>query len=120
MMRSTDEWHSLIAAETTLPSYAARRLRDIGFVVLPGPDMQSIEQLSEAYDRAVTTADPADVSIRSSTRINDFVNRGPEFDGFYVYGPLLAACCQIIARPFKLSGMRGRTLSRMRRSRLFM
>ena len=110
MMRSTDEWHSLIAAETTLPSYAARRLRDIGFVVLPGPDMQSIEQLSEAYDRAVTTADPADVSIRSSTRINDFVNRGPEFDGFYVYGPLLAACCQIIDGPFKLSGMRGRTL----------
>jgi ectoine hydroxylase-related dioxygenase (phytanoyl-CoA dioxygenase family) len=47
----------------------------------------------------------------SSTRIDDFVNRGPEFDGIYIYRPLLAACCQIIGAPFKLSGMRARTLN---------
>ena len=68
MMRSTDEWHGLIAAETSLPSYVARQLRDIGFVVMPGPDMQGIEELSEAYDRAVAMAEPADVSIRSPRR----------------------------------------------------
>ena len=45
------------------------------------------------------------MSIRSSTRVSDFVNRGPEFDGIYVYPPVLAACCQIIGRPFKLSTM---------------
>jgi ectoine hydroxylase-related dioxygenase (phytanoyl-CoA dioxygenase family) len=31
---------------------------------------------------------PEDVSIGSSdTRVNDFVNRGPDFDLHYVYGP---------------------------------
>jgi hypothetical protein len=46
------------------------------------------EQLSEAYDRAVAAADPADVHLgrtKSSTRIDDFVNRGPEFDLIYIY-----------------------------------
>ena len=66
--------------------------------------------MAEAYNRAILTADPEDVSVRSSTRVNDFVNRGPEFDQIYVYGPLLAACCRIIGRPFKLSTMHARTL----------
>jgi ectoine hydroxylase-related dioxygenase (phytanoyl-CoA dioxygenase family) len=47
----------------------------------------------------------------SSTRIDDFVNRGPEFDEIYIYPPLLAACCQIIGGPFKLSGMRARIVN---------
>jgi ectoine hydroxylase-related dioxygenase (phytanoyl-CoA dioxygenase family) len=38
------------------------------------------------------------------------VNRGPEFDGLYVYRPLLSACWRIIGRPFKLSTMLARTL----------
>jgi hypothetical protein len=66
-----------------------------------------------AYDRAVAAADPSDVHTskkRTSTRINDFVNRGSEFDSIYIYPPLLSACCQIIGSPFKLSGMRARTL----------
>ena len=58
----------------------------------------------------MTTADPADVSIRSSTRVHAFVNHGPEFDGLYVHPPLLAACRQVIGRPFKLSTMLARTL----------
>jgi Phytanoyl-CoA dioxygenase (PhyH) len=105
------DWHGVIAAESRLPPDAARQLSENGFVVVPGPSIPGgPEQLSEAYDGAVATAEPADVSIRSSTRVNDFVNRGPEFDGIYVYGPLLAACSMIIGGPFKLSGMRARTL----------
>ena len=102
-----DDWYTVIAAESELPPDAARQLDDSGFVVMPGP---CGTRLSEAYDRAVATADPADVSIRSSTRVNDFVNRGPELDGLYIYPSLLAACCRIIGRPFKLSTMHARTL----------
>ena len=113
-MTSTNYWHSIITAESHLPPDSARQLRDIGFVVMPGPATQGgCEQLSDAYDRAVVAADPADVHTgrtKSSTRIDDFVNRAPEFDGIYIYPPLLAACCQIIGGPFKLSGMRARTL----------
>jgi ectoine hydroxylase-related dioxygenase (phytanoyl-CoA dioxygenase family) len=114
-MVPTNEWHSIITAESHLPPDAARQLCDVGFVVMPGPVIAGgCEQLSAAYDRAVATADPSDVHIgrtRSSTRIDDFVNRGSEFDGIYIYPPLLAACCQIIGEPFKLSGMRARTLN---------
>jgi ectoine hydroxylase-related dioxygenase (phytanoyl-CoA dioxygenase family) len=103
--------HDVSAAESELPPDAARQLGNLGFVILPGPVIPGgSARLSEAYDRAVSTADPEDVSIRSSTRVHDFVNRGPEFDGIYVYGPLLAACRRIIGGPFKLSTMLARTL----------
>jgi hypothetical protein len=106
-----DDRYSLIAAESELPPDAARQLREIGFVVMPGPEIPGgWARLSQAYDCAVLTANPRDVSIRSSTRVHDFVNRGPEFDGLYVYRPVLAACCRIIGRPFKLSTMLARTL----------
>src|SRR4051794_23983829 len=105
------DWYSVLAAESDLPPEAARQLRDVGFVVMPGPEIQSgWARLGAAYDRAVLTADPRDVSIRSSTRVHDLVNRGPEFDGLYSHPPVLAACCQIIGRPFKLSTMLARTL----------
>jgi hypothetical protein len=111
----TKEWHNIIASGSHLSPDAARELRDTGFVVMPGPVMPGgYKQLSEAYDRAVATADPADMHAGrtgASTRVDDFVNRGPEFDGIYIYPPLLAACCQIIGGPFKLSGMRARTLN---------
>jgi len=115
-MTPTNDWHSIIAAESNhLPSDAARQLRELGFIVMPGPAIQGgCEQLSRAYDHAAATADTADVHIGrtgASTRVNDFVNRGPEFDGIYIHRPLLAACCQIIGAPFKLSGMRARTLN---------
>lgn len=115
-MAPTNDWHSIIAAESHhLPLDSARQLRESGFVVMPGPAIQGgCEKLSRAYDHAVATADTADVHLGrtgSSTRINDFVNRGPEFDGIYIYPPLLSACCQIIGAPFKLSGMRARTLN---------
>jgi ectoine hydroxylase-related dioxygenase (phytanoyl-CoA dioxygenase family) len=114
-MTSNDEWYSIIAADAHLPPDAAQQLREKGFIVMPGPAIPGgCEQLSNAYDREVATADPADRYVSrnmSTTRINDFVNRGSEFDGIYVYPPLLAACCQIIGVPFKLSGMRARTLN---------
>ncbi len=112
---SNNAWHGVIAAEMRLEPDAARQLRELGFVVISGPvTAGGHEQLSEAYDRAAASADPADVhtgKTGATTRINDFVNRGPEFDGIYLYPPLLAACCQVIGGPFKLSGMRARTLN---------
>ena len=115
-MTPTNDWHSIIATESNhLPPDAARQLRELGFIVMPGPAIQGgCEQLSRAYDHAAATADSADVHISStgaSTRINDFVDRGSEFDGIYIHRPLLAACYQIIGAPFKLSGMRARTLN---------
>jgi hypothetical protein len=110
-MRPVDDWYDIISAEAEMPSEAARQLINLGFVVLPGPVIPGgREGLSEAYDRAVATANPEDVSVRSSTRVHDFVNRGPDFDGIYVHPPVLAACCRIIGRPFKLSTMLSRTL----------
>jgi hypothetical protein len=103
--------YQAIAAQSQLPANVAAQLRDAGFVVIPGPAIPGgIEQLSEAYENAVATADPADVRVASSTRVTDFVNRGSEFDQIYVFPPLLAACCLIIGQPFKLSGTRARTL----------
>lgn len=110
-MPASAETHGTIAAESHLAPDTARELRDRGFVVMQGPAIPGGPAgLSEAYDHAVATADPADIRVSSSTRVNDFVNRGPEFDGLYVYPPVLAACCRIIGRPFKLSGTRARTL----------
>ncbi len=113
-MRSSDERYSVIAADAHLPPGTAQQLHEKGFIVLPGPAIPGgCEQLSNAYDREVAIADPAERHVsrdKSTTRTNDFVNRGSEFDGIYVYRPLLAACCQIIGGPFKLSGMRARTL----------
>jgi phytanoyl-CoA dioxygenase PhyH len=106
-----DESFRAIAAESKLPENIARQLSDAGYVVIEGPVAHNkCEQLAKAYDAAVLAAHPDDVRISSSTRISDFVNRGPDFDELYIYGPLLAACCQIIARPFKLSTMHARTL----------
>ena len=114
-MTPADQWYTTSASEPHLSRDASRRLSDVGFVVMPGPvPSGGCEQLSAAYERAVAGADPADIHTGrtgSTTRIDDFVNRGPEFDGIYIYPPLLAACCQIVGGPFKLSGMRARTLN---------
>jgi hypothetical protein len=110
-MTATDTMYRVIAAQSRLPADVAAQLRDAGFVVIPGPATPGgIERLSEAYDHAIATADAADVRGASSTRVTDFVNRGPEFEGIYMFPPLLAACCLIIGQPFKLSGTRARTL----------
>jgi hypothetical protein len=110
-MTLIDEGYSAVCAESHLPPDAARQLLDGGFVVMRGPTTQDdMPRLQDAYDRAVATANPNDVRVATSTRVTDVVNRGPEFDGIYIYQPLLAACCLIIGAPFKLSGTRARTL----------
>ena len=110
-MALVDAHYRAIAASSHLPPAAARQLLEVGFIVIRGPVApRDVPRLQDAYDRAVATADAADVRTASSTRVTDFVNRGPEFDSIYVYPPLLAACCLIIGKPFKLSGTRARTL----------
>jgi hypothetical protein len=71
ILTAVDDWYRRIAAESELPSGVAWQLREDGFVVLPGPVIPGgCARLSKAYDRAVSTAGPEDVSIRSSTRVN--------------------------------------------------
>ena len=91
---------------------AASQLQERGFVVLPGPvPSDRVERLANAYTAAVASATVDDVKIGStSTRVSDFVNRGPEFDPLYMFPPLLEACCLVIGRPFKLSSLQARTV----------
>jgi len=89
-----------------------QELDGVGFTIIPGP-VPAVElvQLAAAYDAAVNNAISDDVEVGSSTtRVRDFVNRGPEFDRLYLHPPVLKACCYIIDQPFKLSTMHARTL----------
>jgi ectoine hydroxylase-related dioxygenase (phytanoyl-CoA dioxygenase family) len=94
------------------PGVARGPLDELGFVVIPGAvPAASLGPLCRAYDAAVTSAKPEDVATgRTTTRISDFVNRGPEFDALYMFPPLLEACGRVLGRPFKLSTMHARTL----------
>lgn len=106
------DWFTTLAAGNELPVHAASELEERGFVVLPGmvpPD--SMERLATAYTEAVTSAATDDIRVGStSTKVSDFVNRGPAFDHLYVLPPLLEACWQVIGEPFKLSSFHARTL----------
>src|SRR5215212_238953 len=108
-----DDWFSVIAAGCDLPASAVRDLDDVGFVVVPGPVARpQLSRLRAAYDAAVSTADPADLGGgRTTTRVWDFVNRAPDFDGLYVYPPILEACCRVIGAPFHLSTMHARAVN---------
>lgn len=107
-----DEWFRVIASDFELPSELAQELCDTGFVVIQGSVAHAkLAQLAAAYDAGVSGADPTDRSIGSTTtRVHDFVNRGPDFDGLYVYAPILGACCSVIGQPFKLSTLLARTV----------
>lgn len=106
------DWFSIIGTGCELPARAIQDLRDVGFVVIPGPVAHDrLAQLAAAYDSAVASASSDDVGVGSTTtRVHDFVNRGWEFDELYVYKPILEACRRIIERPFKLSTMLARTV----------
>ncbi len=96
-----------------LPVSAAAQLAADGFAVLP-PQASAgrIAELGAAYDAAVAAADPRDLgSGRGCTRVWDFVNRGEVFDELYLLAPVLAACCHVIAAPFKLSTMHARAVN---------
>ncbi|MGA9997155.1 MAG: phytanoyl-CoA dioxygenase family protein [Pyrinomonadaceae bacterium] len=106
------DWFSTIDASCELSASALQDLRDVGFVVIPGPVAPDrLAQLASAYDSAVASASSDDLRVGSTTtRVNDFVNRGSEFDELYVYQPVLEACCRIIGQPFRLSTMHARTV----------
>jgi ectoine hydroxylase-related dioxygenase (phytanoyl-CoA dioxygenase family) len=89
-----------------------QELDEIGFTIIPGPvPAHDLAQLVVTYDAAVNNAITDDVKVGSSTtRVRDFVNRGPEFDKLYLHPPVLKACCHIIGKPFRLSTMHARTL----------
>ena len=107
-----DDWFHALADCNALPPHAARALIERGFVVLPGPvPTGQMERMAGAYDAAVASASGEDVKTGSTTtRVNDFVNRGAEFEAIYVFAPLLEACALVIGRSFKLSSMHARTL----------
>jgi Phytanoyl-CoA dioxygenase (PhyH) len=106
------DWFSRCATGNALPKAAASELEERGFVVLPGPvPSERMDRLADAYTAILASATGDDVRVGStSTKVGDFVNRGTEFDGVYVFPPLLEACCLVIGRPFKLSSLTGRTL----------
>ena len=66
-------------------------LDEAGFTVIPGPvPAEDLADLGIAYDAAIISAAPDDVKIGSTTtRVRDFVNRGPEFDRLYLSPPVL-------------------------------
>jgi hypothetical protein len=105
-------WFNIIGEGCELSAGAIQDLRDVGFVIIPGPIAPDrLAHLAGAYDAAVATASPDDVKVGStSTRVRDFVNRGSEFDGLYTCQPVLKACLRIIGRPFRLSTMHARTV----------
>lgn len=106
------DWFTEIGAGVELPSGAAGELLDLGFVVIQGPIKGArLSRLARAYDSAVAVADPADVSVGSTTtRVHGLVNHGPEFDELYTYRPALDAAARVIGRPFKLSSLLARTV----------
>jgi hypothetical protein len=106
------EFLSAIMDGFELSDHTCRELDRVGFTVIPGPvAAKDLAQLSAAYDAAMTCAAPEDLKVGSSTtRVRDFVNRGPEFDPLYLSPPVLKACCRIINQAFRLSTMHARTL----------
>jgi len=107
-----DGGFSLDIFDYTLPDSVTEALQTKGFVVIPGPiAVERMAQFAEAYDDVMCDYDSPDFGIgTTTTRMLDFVNRGPEFDEVYLHSPLLAACHCVIGEPFKLSSTLGRTL----------
>lgn len=95
-----------------LPPASMATLEELGFVVLPGPfALDQLDMIASAYDTEVGTAIGEDIRMGStSTRVVDFVNRGPLFDPLYVYPPLLDAAVRTVGSAIKLSSLHARTL----------
>ena len=112
-MTRNNPWFASMNGNTALSNSELDSLQEKGFVATQGPvPTADLPALSRAYDAAVIQAHPSDVREGSTTtRVQDFVNRGPEFDGVYLHAPLLYACCRIINQPFRLSSVVARTLN---------
>lgn len=90
----------------------ATALEERGFVVFPRViSPVTLARLTKSYDAAVAGASADDKKVGSTTtRVNDFVNRGADFDSVYVLPQLIEACKQAIGPEFKLSSYHARTL----------
>lgn len=101
-----------VTSACALPPGVHSELKERGFVVMPHVmSSEGLKALTAAYTAAMATAIGDDVRHGStSTRVTDFVNRGAEFDGLYLFPALLEACGQIIGQAFKLSSFSARTL----------
>jgi ectoine hydroxylase-related dioxygenase (phytanoyl-CoA dioxygenase family) len=107
-----NDWLNLIKTGGELSTDALKDLEDVGFLVIPGPFKTSrMSQIAETYDSVIASASSDDKRIGSTTtRVNDIVNQGQDFDALYIHRPLLEASSHIIGQPFKLSSMHARTL----------
>lgn len=83
-----------------------------GVTIIQGAiDSRHMHKVAAAYDEAVLNASNAEISIGSTTtRVLDFVNRGPVFDALYVYEPLLSICRSMLRDDFRLSSFHARTV----------
>jgi hypothetical protein len=110
-MKALDSF-GLMACASERPCKTTEALDRDGFAVVPGPVAAlELPRLADAYDRVVREAGPGDIRHGSTTtRVNDLVNRGAEFDCIYVHPPLIETCCHVLMKPFKLSTMLARTL----------
>lgn len=107
-----NDWFSVIGKISELSAQAVQDLNEIGFTVISSAiKSNNLPLVTAAYDDAVCFASSDDKRIGSSTtRVNDFANRGSEFDELYIFPPLVEACYQIIGQSFKLSSIHARTL----------
>lgn len=96
----------------TLDRDLAVALEARGFVVVPGPcSGEALARLQAAYDTECANAAPDDVGVgRTSTRVTDFVNRGPVFDIVYTWPPVLDAARRVVGAAVRLSALHARTL----------
>jgi ectoine hydroxylase-related dioxygenase (phytanoyl-CoA dioxygenase family) len=95
-----------------LSAGAYEELDKAGFTVVPqAVPAEDLDSVAAAYDAAIASAAPDDISVGSSTtRVNGLINRGPEFDALYLHPLVLKACSRVLDEPFKLSAMHARTL----------
>jgi len=87
-------------------------LEERGLVVVPDVvPSAALQVLTTEYMTVMASASGDDIRHGStSTRVNDFVNRGQTFDGIYTCAPLIKACERLIGPPFKLSSFHARTV----------
>jgi ectoine hydroxylase-related dioxygenase (phytanoyl-CoA dioxygenase family) len=106
------DWFEWLSTTYRLDAATAAALDADGIAIVEGPVPPSqIDDLAEAYDQAVEAASEPDKRVgATTTRVHDLVNRGSAFDGLCLHAPALAAACQTIGRPFKLSHLLARTV----------
>jgi hypothetical protein len=87
-----DEWFSIINAGGQLSADADLELRDVGFVVIPGPlAPEELAQLAAAYDSVVASASSGDIKS---------VVRQPE-SMILLIGDRISMCCIFTSRYLK-------------------